>query len=770
MDDTALQIATHEIYSIVELGNAPNGTDPALCGPYGEAVRDVREAYSATFDTTRLLVQHGRTTDDPHSKALERARTTWALYVQQPGNAAPLVEAMRQAVQESARRPRFDLFGILAALEHAPDDAARKRVMTDVIDDVALLRTDEMLRLKDTLRETYTLPATWIKEWTRAVKDAAKARRETLAALVPAETPAEASDDQRATWPYLVRDGRMVFCAQKADMFGGATVAYLPIAEFHAAITEEQVSEDATKVFLIEGETAFGRPFQLTMQAEEFADDKRLKAALTSAAGAQSSIAVGMAKHLGTAIQKLSGQIPSVKRYTRTGWAGDTFLLPGRSLDGMTVALSRKLPYSASPEASLELGLEALEQLLLSHTPQIGGPLMAFLLTPPLARLAAWRNERYGCFASGRTGSLKSSWAQCAMCLYGPDFIRDDLLVKWGQGATNNAIMHMAVSAHDVPFLIDNYKPNTGDGPRAFINLIHNIVEGGEKDRLQRNSELRDARPIFAWPFVTGEDVPDNDPASLARILIVPFVRPEGPVNQHLSRAQELSNHLSAVGMAWITWLESEPGQAAAHKAAERFRFDREAWAKHLLSIRRDMVNVLRVASNLATNGLVWMVLEQHPQIGGIFRKHREAFRQGIGTIANHMAAMTAESLEATRYLMYLRELLQSGEATLVQTTGEVDPFDRPRMIGYSAPDGGAYLLPQVTRARIERHFGKEALSSLSDKTLYSQLEDLGVVVRGKDRTAKPIWVQGKTVRVLHLSAEALADAPMHDDEIEADA
>ena len=96
--------------------------------------------------------------------------------------------------------------------------------------------------------------------------------------------------------------------------------------------------------------------------------------------------------------------------------------------------------------------------------------------------------------------------------------------------------MALAAHAHDLPFLIDNYKPNTGGGSRDFVNLIHNLIEGGEKERLTRTAELRDNKPIYCWPIVTGEDVPGDDPASLARVLVVPFEWERGKPNDQLSQ------------------------------------------------------------------------------------------------------------------------------------------------------------------------------------------------------------------------------------------
>ena len=158
--------------------------------------------------------------------------------------------------------------------------------------------------------------------------------------------------------------------------------------------------------------------------------------------------------------------------------------------------------------------------------------------------------------------------------------------------------MALAAHAHDLPLLVDNYKPTTGGGGRDFINLIQNILEGGEKERLNRASELRDTKPIFTFPIFTGEDVPADDSASLARVLVVPFDWQHGQDNPVLAQAQAHRQHLAAVGRSWISWLESTASAPIIAQAAGLFEKTRAEWAAKLREVRPDAANPLRVASN----------------------------------------------------------------------------------------------------------------------------------------------------------------------------
>jgi hypothetical protein len=140
------------------------------------------------------------------------------------------------------------------------------------------------------------------------------------------------------------------------------------IADFTAAITGEQVNEDGSKVFVIDGATVHGRAFHLDVPAQTFSDERQLKALLTEAAGADAPIYSGMHRHLPAAIQKLSKpqMIKRTKRYIRTGWANGNFLIPGREPSETSIILPRKLPYSINKEANLGIGLDVLRSLLVA--------------------------------------------------------------------------------------------------------------------------------------------------------------------------------------------------------------------------------------------------------------------------------------------------------------------------------------------------------------------------------------------------------------------
>jgi hypothetical protein len=396
-----------------------------------------------------------------------------------------------------------------------------------------------------------------------------------------------------------------------------------------------------------------------------------------------------------------------------------------------------------------------------------GTVVLSALFQAPLAAQADWRNERYALFIKGRTGTQKTATTQVAMCIYGPDFARDEMILKFGEGATRNALMSYAVSASDLPMLIDNYKPSTGGGARDFTNLIHNILEGGEKERLNRASQLKETKPIHTWPVCTGEDLPSNDPASLARILVVTFdARNRGDIS-HLSNAQSLSKHLCAVGESWISWLEREEGRNVAKTVSASFTSARESWAKYLIKTHPNMVNPYRVATNLATNQLTWIVLSQHPQIGPLAIKYMEDQKKGLTNLASEMAGFTAEALEANRFIASLKEMIAGGRAIVLGKTSERINEESPnatRTIGWYADDGSAYLLPEATVELVKKSTG-DTLGNISRNALYEQLDQLNFIAsKNKDRQTKLVRIAGDVQRILHLTKEAVSSDAEYQD------
>lgn len=582
--------------------------------------------------------------------------------------------------------------------------------------------------------------------------------------LFAAETPDHWGDDNTAvvelpphvTWPYAIDGGRLVYQSLGKD----GEITSKAIADFYAVSVEEIQEEEGGKVFVLEGKAIRGGTFHAEVPAEQFGDDRALRKIIAAAAGSLDGVYARMSEHLRPAIQRCSPSvITRTQRFRRTGWANDHFLLPGRANEGVVLALSsRKLPYGFTDEGSLDAGLMALRNLLDSVGPQYTTPILAQLLLAPLRRCVPQFMARPGLFIEGRTGSFKTTVVQVAMCLYGPHFLHDDALLKWGEGATRNAIMALASMAMDMPILVDNYKPNTGDGSKGFVTLVHNISEGTDKQRLDVRSDLRPASTLHCLPIYTGEDIPDDDSGALSRLLLVRFPRQSGEYNTQLDAARQGAVHLQSIGAAWIDWLEDPANRkTAAQTALATWAETYDKWRLVVLGTQPNVANAPRIITNLTIHELTWRIAGLCPAIAAVIADYATDYQEALQTIATAMATRTTAAVDGSRFLSALRELITSGGAVLMErkTAQEPLPMERDRMVGWFDEDG-VYLLPELAIAAVKRLLGHGSIP-VSAQALYSQLEGLGVIAgKGKDRTAKVIKVQGTTKRVLHLKANSI--------------
>ena len=471
------------------------------------------------------------------------------------------------------------------------------------------------------------------RNWQAAVREAKATHSGANAAATPDVVPYEA-------------DAGHLYHVRLRPTESGWEVERTVICDFSAEIAEEVTTEDGQRFYIIAGETADGRPFRLEMAAECFADERSLQAALDAAAGAYAPVRAKMAVHLRPAIKLLtraSQRVKHTRRFERTGWHAGRFLIPGRAPADSAIVLDAKLAYRIPAEADLRQGLAALADLVEALDPRRTTVALAGLFVGPLAELAGWLSERFAQFIVGLTGSLKTSHLQTAMCIYG-DFLTDERLLKWGEGATRNSLLKYAAKAHDLPLLLDNFKPSTGDGSRGFTNLVHNLIEGTDRDRLSRSAELRPPAVIRCWPTFTGEDVPADDPATIARLLVIRYKWDGQGENARLARAQAAAGHLPAVGGAWLAWLETAEGQRIARAAGAQFAATRAAWLRLLKAAEQQTPNAARIASNLAINQLTWWVLRQHPTLGPVLEPYTAQHAAGLAEVAADMVKRTGSA------------------------------------------------------------------------------------------------------------------------------
>ncbi|MCA9979878.1 MAG: DUF927 domain-containing protein [Anaerolineales bacterium] len=593
------------------------------------------------------------------------------------------------------------------------------------------------------------------RQWRNALKrTSGKPRLYQPATSANGSAPAPAVDEELKAG-YHIEAGRLVLVEYKAN---GEQVVK-PLADIGAQIKQVATAEDGQRTYTLIGKGWRSGRFELDIAAEDFESDAKLRALIGSHCPLD-PIYPRMSQHLPAAVKSVTnGQISYTSRYHRTGWQGQTFLVPGLEPDQTEIHLASDLPYSVAG-GELADGLTALESLINALDTKLTTVVLAAIFGAPLLHKLGLRNRRYGVFIVGRTGSLKTAWTTTAMSVYGAGHVTDEQYIKWGQGATQNAMMKLASMATDLPLLIDNYKPNTGGGGRAFVNLMHAIIEGGEKKRLNRNSDLRESADIYTLPIFTGEALPGLDAAALARLLPIEFPWAGGEINEPLNIAQVMADDLPAVGRRWIQYIM----QSDFSEMAELYDDERRTWAKWLMTHHKEMQNKLRVASNMAINSLSWRILCDAPDgLGEVAGRYAAEHRLGLGLAAAMLTTSTDTALEATRFLSGLSQLVATGRVIIpdIADGDAVLSMDRDRLIGWR--DGElCYLLPDLALGTYRRQLD-DRLNEYDTNSIGRQLDALGHLARtsaGRNQYHKRIFNERHWVWCLHSNLLWAQDDP----------
>lgn len=567
----------------------------------------------------------------------------------------------------------------------------------------------------------------------------------------------DAIKPQHSTWPYAVENGQMIF-KEETKRLG---IVHRPISDFYATVIKEEHLETGEIIRTIEVVGVRGGTFTLSqIMPDIWGNATKLAGYIAGRISTQDRIYPRMAEHLPAAISALSNEITVKKLYERTGWLTDKFLIPGRFANGIEVRLTRT-PYSWSTVAYSD---EALDALITAVDTRQSLPILSYVLGAPLAQKAGW-HKRYVCMAVGRSGSLKTSFSKLATNIYAGQMISDDDLQEWGKAGTLIGIIKIGVAYCDMPYLLDNYKPNTGNGEQDFIDFVQLIVEGRERTRSKRDGRLQNSDAIRTWPLVTGEDLPESDAATVARVLAVDFARTSDVRGVVRASRYASKGALGAIGVAWLEWLESSESIPIIQSVMADYDNRRDRWMVLIQAANDEVQNVLRCADNLTMNESAWLIACQHPLFGMLLRTYHNDYCEGIERCAAAVAQRTAQSLEASVWLTTISGLLAKGAITLVRP-GEFNQFERDRMVGWR-DDDGIYISPAMIKQMVK----DIEINKITTRTLYDQLVELGHLIKDGSRSTivkylpgeKPahqrvIWLKPDTFETRTLITETLAE------------
>jgi DNA primase len=409
------------------------------------------------------------------------------------------------------------------------------------------------------------------------------------------------------------------------------------------------------------------------------------------------------------------------------------------------------------PVAAMRASLEFIK--LASF--EITTPVWAAIWLAPLSELV---RTNFVLWLYGRTGTLKSTLAALALNHYGPDF--DGFQFPANFSDTPGRLEHKAFLLKDALLVVDDYAPqktlrDVTEYKRAANHIIRAVGNQAGRGRLTREIQGRRSFTPRGVVMATGEDLPETE-SLLARLFVVELQvdsidrdRLSAMQAERWVYAHALAGYLTMLAQNWSAY------QRALPKLWERYRRKATSQGIHL-----------RLPETVASLMIGWeMGLRYALSIEAL---HSEEYKllmdfgwQALVDSSQTMMSRAAEEKPEEMFVRTLKELLAQGKIYLKDKHGGQNlggEEDRAEMLGWHDLDY-LYLLPQVTFARIAKHFREQGnIFPLRQGTLWKGLREVGWLAepvsaaKGGVRSTRTEWLEGKIYRVLVMRREILRE------------
>ncbi len=345
--------------------------------------------------------------------------------------------------------------------------------------------------------------------------------------------------------------------------------AEVALTNFHARIIADIFQDDGagdqTRFLKIRGcVCGSARAREFTVPAQRFESMYWV----VEHVGADAVVEPGLANRdrARTAIQKLSGQIPSCTVYAHTGW---------RKIDGEWVYLHAAGAIGKDgPVDEVEVELPDDLNAFSLPTPPMGEDLIraihaslrimdlgpARITVPVLA--AIWRAVLGWCRESlhvvGPTGTFKTELAALAQQHFGASMDSGNLRGSWS--STENALEALAFHAKDAILVVDDFAPagTSTDVQRLHQKAARLFRAQGNKagrQRMRADTSMRSTRYPRGTILSSGEEVPSGH-SILARTYLVEIRAGDISLTILTELQQHARNGLLAGAMAaYLKWL-----------------------------------------------------------------------------------------------------------------------------------------------------------------------------------------------------------------------
>jgi hypothetical protein len=537
-------------------------------------------------------------------------------------------------------------------------------------------------------------------------------------------------------------------------------VFFVKIADGFGFIDAQTRRENGDAIFSIRGRgSQDGHEFCFDLPGADFSDPRKLKAKLTAQFGGRNVIT----KDFNSAcIQRLSKRIKDYRLVEACRWLDGACAVPGLNLvDAVKFNIHKKVPASFEDQGDLDLGIRSFKALMQAWTPGHQAILAATVFGAPVAA-KWWSDDRYALALIGLTGTGKTEASRLMLSCYGRGYLQDGNLLRWNDGATANATQQIAAQSGFLPLLIDNYKPIKSGSPAQLVGVLHAILEGSEKSRLDRNAQLRDTLEFMCTPIITGESYIEES-STLARSILIEWL----PVTDaaKLTEAQFHADHLLEIGRSWLTWASSAEGKVVIEEVRSGYPKLRSEAVGLLNEI--GCINAGRIGSSVALVKCLWQILIRHPVLGEIFKPYSSAISEALLKQLQDQSDATIQANEAERFIAALRELVTSGRGIIVKGASGLRSnsaygdslYAHPeRILGWQDEATGDYwLYPDAAKKLVALHQGRQT-QEIDARTLNRQLRDRGyLVVDEKQKHAQQARhdpITKKTARFLVFKKE----------------
>lgn len=448
----------------------------------------------------------------------------------------------------------------------------------------------------------------------------------------------------------------------------------------------------------------FGKEFPFQIDADDYADNQKLKAAISEAAGSRAIIHCPM-ERFREAVSTLNWQPGQHEPRRRVitpdfGWnaQGNEFLVPsGRiTADGfvavdaeteLRVDLSseepaRHLDLAPLPSSGdlMKVKRHVVEELLHVQDRRVTYPLLAAVGVALLARFADV-SSLFALWLVGLTGAGKSFTAKLFMNFFGDFPVGSGKFAAWT--STANYLQRAGYFFKDACYLIDDYKPEVSGKHGEVLRVLQNYSDRQGRGRLKSDATTNTTRPIRGLLISTGEDVPEHSASSIARSILIQL--PQQPKDlERGRRCMECSRDYRAVTADFI---QQVIAQGRGPKFAKTVQAMKNFYYRDIAGEQNDS----RIAGNFALLGAGFVEMARYfadvwPDWKGAVRQF---LTQDLVAIRDEMVGATKEQQISEVFWSVLGALLDYGTVML-----DDGSYQREK----HAPVIGRKVIPQANK------------------------------------------------------------------------